>query len=872
MAVASTANVEIPEIDVKYLEEEEFLYECRIRGISGGPNDLVTPGSDNGVRTVTGILSHQMAEEISKGMELRTVGQWTDKDPQEDLHDEIMFCVRRIDMIYRSAQRDCIVNDLRDRNMIASQMRHYDLRLQRAPYAIMSAEEKVAVREAFEKVVKTYHTLARFRSMNQTASTNATIETIGDPRHNSTATEENSIRPDVHRTTGVSTGQQATATSGDQNIDITPVNQPIPTSLPDTLDAITYVQKVIREENYLHSQRMYRMNETISRNVLQGLTRANNETMARLAEHQQQQLYEVSQMTQRQIHEATQQTQRQVEEMSREIQRLNDTVVDLQSQSGIHQRTIPTMSSTRLNYTAIAPTQGINPTSVQPRPPSDGDRVVHTETMDSQPTVAPETIPTTGNGSEANGPSSNAEMTRTQTTDNSVVRPEVAPQANNNGNHVTFAAQPQILNRSERSEERQRTLWTSYDGFDEYRNRYGHTPLGAEREYSFSGQRQARLTPVANRETHLPRTFSNLGNLVASTPAREANTDQTGTESRNVSLSDANGLGVFRAQQLLQRYLSNRKFEGVEADNNKTLAFDEFIQLVRQFRLATNTSERAILEYMSTCMTGKAFTWWTNNQFRVQTLDEFEETARTRFVRKPSAPSDIVVEFMARKQGESEDLLDYIDVMESLLIRCPGMITEAKQIRVIIDNARETDNRTLMARDFVSLKELTDFAGYMVRNKPYKSQKSTRIDRKFEKPRTARRVDAVETGQEEPVEDCEPDTEENDQPEPWNAIIDALKAAIPMRSGQKMFRSPQKPEGKKNQTEQRLIRPRKGNEPVMCMNCGIWGHRAAKCDEPKTVYCYGCGQPGVYKHACEICAENASKTNETPKNEVAGST
>ena len=44
-----------------------------------------------------------------------------------------------------------------------------------------------------------------------------------------------------------------------------------------------------------------------------------------------------------------------------------------------------------------------------------------------------------------------------------------------------------------------------------------------------------------------------------------------------------------------------------------------------------------------------------------------------------------------------------------------------------------------------------------------------------------------------------------------------------------------------------------------CYNCREIGHHYKDCLEPKTVFCYGCGTPNVYKPQCPKCLSGNSK-------------
>ncbi|KAI8121792.1 hypothetical protein CVS40_7153 [Lucilia cuprina] len=52
---------------------------------------------------------------------------------------------------------------------------------------------------------------------------------------------------------------------------------------------------------------------------------------------------------------------------------------------------------------------------------------------------------------------------------------------------------------------------------------------------------------------------------------------------------------------------------------------------------------------------------------------------------------------------------------------------------------------------------------------------------------------------------------------------------------------------------------------LKCWNCHREGHRYFDCLEDRTVFCYGCGEVGVYKPKCVKCSSGNSKVSECAK-------
>lgn len=52
---------------------------------------------------------------------------------------------------------------------------------------------------------------------------------------------------------------------------------------------------------------------------------------------------------------------------------------------------------------------------------------------------------------------------------------------------------------------------------------------------------------------------------------------------------------------------------------------------------------------------------------------------------------------------------------------------------------------------------------------------------------------------------------------------------------------------------------------VLCWNCKGEGHRYYDCLEERTVFCYGCGAPDIYRPKCPDCSSGNSKASEALK-------
>lgn len=176
-------------------------------------------------------------------------------------------------------------------------------------------------------------------------------------------------------------------------------------------------------------------------------------------------------------------------------------------------------------------------------------------------------------------------------------------------------------------------------------------------------------------------------------------------------------MDVSQRHQYLSRILTNRRFDGVTADGNKTVSLDDFVDHLEHCRDSTGLTDRDVLDLIAPIMTGEAYRWWQNNGKKLVTIDEFDSLARRRFGGKSTRFLSRIAEFTNRQQGDNEELLAYMDVMRHRAEPIKQSLNEDEIISTIIDNANVTCRGYLGTREYDTIDELNRYMEFLAQSK-----------------------------------------------------------------------------------------------------------------------------------------------------------
>lgn len=307
------------------------------------------------------------------------------------------------------------------------------------------------------------------------------------------------------------------------------------------------------------------------------------------------------------------------------------------------------------------------------------------------------------------------------------------------------------------------------------------------------------------------------------------------------------GMNACQGQQYLARVLGHRRYVGCVTDNTKTISLDEFMGHARAYQRSTGNPDAVVLSQLTTFLSEGAFIWWNAHGSEVTSLDDLESRLKSRFERKATDYMSVFGEFCSRKQGENEDLLDYVDHMILAANKCTTPpLTVPQIVTRIVDNSNEKYRKTLAAKQYKTVTELTVFAEYIVcgeKPKQERSTESSNAKRNWQKPwhKSAivsdAEVDAVQP--EELPNEC--DSEDSGDKAAAIEMIAKEIAKLSMsyvKGNGKAAAQHIQANGYRNDQHNRMNQQNRSNDG-----------------------CWGCGAPGVFKQNCPKCSPN-------PKNEL----
>ena len=239
------------------------------------------------------------------------------------------------------------------------------------------------------------------------------------------------------------------------------------------------------------------------------------------------------------------------------------------------------------------------------------------------------------------------------------------------------------------------------------------------------------------------------------------------------------------------------KFSG----NFKDMFLSAFLERVKELRRARNISKKHLFSAAIDLLQDKALIWYRANRKQFSNWDELVQGLREEF--QPVDYDDkLFEEIKHRTQGPTESIGIYISIMITLFSRLSVKVSEQTQLKILLRNISPGYQTPLSFVDVKSVAHLLKLCKQLEARKAAAEA--------FVPP--PRRQTALE-----------PDL--------------AYVYAEPSTSCASVEQNPR-----------------------TCWNCGISGHLAVNCRQPRKLHCYRCGAPGVTTKNCQKCSGNGRKT------------
>lgn len=251
------------------------------------------------------------------------------------------------------------------------------------------------------------------------------------------------------------------------------------------------------------------------------------------------------------------------------------------------------------------------------------------------------------------------------------------------------------------------------------------------------------------------------------------------------------------------------KFSG-EAKGNTLCGF---LERVDELRIARNVSKGQLFRSAVDLFEGQALVWYRANRYSFSTWEELVVGLKQTFLPR-DYDEKLYQEIRKRTQGDGENIAVYVAIMDSLFTRLSAKIPERTKLHILMKNITPFYQSQLALTNVDSITHLVELCQRL-------EERKASIET-FEPP--PRRFDTFEA---------------------------ELAYASPAR----------KISAINTRVRDDRVSVQGGNKS--CWNCKAVGHMWRDCNNPRTRFCYRCGEPNQTVISCRKCrgSGNAKKTS-----------
>lgn len=274
---------------------------------------------------------------------------------------------------------------------------------------------------------------------------------------------------------------------------------------------------------------------------------------------------------------------------------------------------------------------------------------------------------------------------------------------------------------------------------------------------------------------------------------------------------------------------------------SKSLSVAEFIRQVSILANANRVSNEELLQQAYLFFTGEARKWYFTYWEKFATWDHLVYYLTMNF-ENPNKDSAIEDEMRERKHKSNERFSSYLADMERLSQSLSQPMDPRSKLKLIFDNTKISYRRRLA---LVPIQSINDLARYCYQFDSFEPNLYANTNVRSQH-QGIHQLD-LENFEKLSLNDDEEDEHEINAVQTSKSYYrnnrnkNNNKSKEQNNSNAKQFPRSQNQGPPNEDTDNRLI---------LCWNCKGEGHFAKDCPEPKSAYCYACGEPNVSKRNC----------------------
>lgn len=273
--------------------------------------------------------------------------------------------------------------------------------------------------------------------------------------------------------------------------------------------------------------------------------------------------------------------------------------------------------------------------------------------------------------------------------------------------------------------------------------------------------------------------------------------------------------------------------------DNRTASVENFLYKLKKIAVREGVSEQSLLRDIHLILEGQASDWFFTYVDEFEEWDDFEEKIRFRFG-NPNQDQGIRQKIHERKQQRGESFSAFVSDIERLNKMLSKPLSRRRKFEVVWDNMRPH------YRSKTSIIRVRDLDHLILLNHRIDAAEScfhSHQDTRNGEPRNQRNIHQVE---------CASSQDETEEREDLD-VVDAMVNQEGQRQSGRIQRNGIR---HTNTTDQQQRNQTLINQ---CWNCRKPGHNWRDCKEPRSIFCYGCGELGRTIRSCQRCADSSRR-------------